>query len=67
MLDISSLGHGDNTTIVTDVEDTVLLEDGTEHILHDDRGRGVGNEARFFMELLGEEVDAEVTMLASLS
>lgn len=66
LLDITSLGHGDNATILTDIEDTVLLEDGSEHVLdHDRRGR-VGDEARLFMELLGEEIDTEITVLTSL-
>ena len=67
LLDISSLSHGDNAAIVTHVEDAVLLEDGTEHVLDDDRGRRVGHEARLLMKLLGEKVDAEVAVLASLS
>ena len=67
MLDISSLSHGDNTAIIADIEDTVLLEDGTEHVLNDDRGRRVGDKARLFMQLLGEEIDPEVTVLAGLS
>lgn len=41
LLDITSLGHGDDTSVITDVENTVLLEDGTEHALHDDRGRWI--------------------------
>jgi len=39
LFDITSLGHGDNATIVTDVEHAVLLEDWTEHVL-DDNGWG---------------------------
>ena len=66
MLDISSLSHGNNTAVIADVEDTVLLEDWTEHVLDDDRGRRIGHEARLFMKLLGKEIDSEVTVLASL-
>jgi hypothetical protein len=29
LLDITRLGHGDNATVLTDVENTVLLEDRT--------------------------------------
>lgn len=36
LLDIAGLGHCDNTTIVADIKDTVLLEDGAEHVLNDD-------------------------------
>jgi hypothetical protein len=66
LLDITRLGHGDNATVLTDVENTVLLEDGTEHVLDND-GRGrVGDEAGLLMELLGEQVNTEVAVLASL-
>jgi len=37
LLDITGLGHGDNATIITDVEDTVLLEDWAKHVLNNDR------------------------------
>jgi CheY-like chemotaxis protein len=66
LLDIAALGHGDNTAILADVKNTVLLEDRTKHVLNDDRWRWVGDEARLLMELLGEEVNTEVTVLASL-
>ena len=66
LLDIARLGHGDDTTVIADVEHAVLLEDGPQHVLHDDGGRGVGDEGGLFVELLGEEVDAEIAMLARL-
>jgi hypothetical protein len=66
LLDIARLGHGDNATILTDVENTVLLEDRTEHVLDNDGRSRVGDEARLLMELLGEEVNTEVAVLASL-
>lgn len=66
LLDVASLGHGNNATVLTDVENTVLLEDRTKHVLDDDRGGRVGDEAGLLMELLGEEVDTEVAVLASL-
>lgn len=66
LLDITRLGHGDNATVLTDVENTVLLEDRTEHVLDNDGGGRVGDERRFLMELLGEQVNTEVTVLASL-
>jgi hypothetical protein len=66
LLDIAGLGHGNNTAILADVENTVLLEDRAEHVLDDD-GRGrVGDEARLLMKLLGEQVNTEVAVLASL-
>lgn len=63
-LDISSLGHGDDGTLL-DVQNTVLLEDGTKHGLDNHTGSGVGDERRLLVELLGEQVDTEVTVLAS--
>jgi len=66
LLDITRLGHGDNTAVLTDVENTVLLEDRTEHVLDNDGGSRVGDEGRLLMELLGEQVNTEVTVLASL-
>jgi hypothetical protein len=66
LLDITTLGHGDDTAIVTDVKNTVLLEDRTKHILDDDGRCRVGDEAALLMELLGEEVDTKVAVLASL-
>lgn len=66
LLDIASLGHGNNATVLADVENTVLLEDRTKHVLDNDRRSRVGDEAGLLMELLGEEVNTEVTVLASL-
>jgi len=40
LLDITGLGHRDNATIVTDVEDTVLLEDWAKHVLDNNRRGG---------------------------
>ena len=66
LLDITTLGHGDNAAVLADVENTVLLEDRTKHVLDND-GRGrVGDEAGLLMELLGEQVNTEVAVLASL-
>jgi hypothetical protein len=44
----------------------VLLEDRAEHVLDNDRGSRVGDEARLLVELLGEEINTKVTVLASL-
>lgn len=66
LLDITTLGHGNNATVLTDVKDAVLLEDRAEHVLDNDRGGRVGDEARLLMELLGEEVNTQVTVLTSL-
>ena len=66
LFDIASLGHGNDLTIVTDVKDTVLLEDRSVHLLDYHRRRRVGDERGFFLQLLGEEIDTEVAVLASL-
>lgn len=66
LLDLTGLGHGDELAVITDVNETVLLEDGAEERVENDRGRGVRDDARLLMELLGEEVHTEVTVLAGL-
>jgi hypothetical protein len=63
-LDITSLGHGNNGTVL-DIQNTVLLEDGTKHGLDNDAGSGVGDEGGLLVKLLGEQVDTEVAVLAS--
>jgi hypothetical protein len=64
LLDITGLGHGSDEAI-SHVEDTVLLEDRAEHGLDNNAGGRVGNEGRLLMQLLGEQVNTEVTVLAS--
>jgi hypothetical protein len=66
LLDITGLGHGDDTAILADVKNTVLLEDRTQHVLDNDGRCRVGDEAGLLMELLGEEVNTEVAVLAGL-
>jgi hypothetical protein len=66
LLDITRLGHGNNATILTDVKNAVLLEDRAEHVLDNDGRSRVGDEGRLLMELLGEQVNTEVTVLSSL-
>lgn len=66
LLDITGLGHGDEAVVITEVQDAVGLEDGAEHGLDNHGGRGVGNEAGLLLQLAGEEVDTEVTVLAGL-
>ena len=63
LLDIASLGHGDDAAVLH-VEDAVLLEHGAEHGLDDDAGGRVRDERRLLVELLGEEVDTKVAVLA---
>jgi len=65
-LDFTGVGHGDQETIVTDVNETVLLESRGEHGVQDNGWRWVGDNAGFLTELLGEQVNTEVSVLASL-
>jgi hypothetical protein len=62
-LDIAGLGDGDDGAVLN-VQNTVLLEDGAEHRLNDDTGSRVGDSGRLLVELLGEQVDTEVSVLA---
>jgi len=66
LLDITSLGHGDNEAILADVKNTVLLEDRTKHVLDHDGWGWVRDEAGLLMKGLGEEVNTKVTVLTSL-
>lgn len=44
LLDITSLGHGNNAAVVTDVEHAVLLEDRADHVLDNDGWAWVADE-----------------------
>jgi hypothetical protein len=66
LLDVATLGHGNNVAVIADVENTVLLEHGSVHLLDHHRGGRVGDEGRLFLQLLGEEINTEVTVLTSL-
>lgn len=64
LLDITGLGHGNNR-VVLEIKNTVLLEDWSQHSLDDDTWAWVGDERGLFIQLSGEEVDTQVTVLAS--
>lgn len=66
LLDITGLGHGDKASVL-EVEHAVLLEDRATHGLDNNTGGRVGDERRLLMELLREEVNTEVAVLASSS
>lgn len=63
LLHVAGLGHGDNVAVLH-VKHAVLLEDGAEHGLDHDAGGRVGDGGGLLVELLGEEVHAEVAVLA---
>jgi len=62
-LDITRLGHGGDGAVL-DVEHTVLLEDRPKHGLDDDARSRVGDEGRLFMQLLAEQINTQVAVLA---
>jgi len=64
LLNITSLGHGNDSAILH-VENTVLLENGALHGLDNHAGSRVGDAGALLMQLLGEEVDTKVAVLAS--
>lgn len=64
LLDITSLGHGNNVAVL-EVQDAVLLEDRAEHGLDNHAGSGVGDERGLLVKLAGEKVNTEVAVLAS--
>lgn len=66
LLDVARLGHGNDASVIADVQDTVGLVDRAEHGLDDHGRRWVGHEAGLLVELAGEEVDTQVAVLASL-
>lgn len=44
LLDVTSLGHGNDLAIVTDVQHAILFEDGAQHSLDHHRGLGVADK-----------------------
>jgi hypothetical protein len=62
-LDVTGLSHGDDVAVLH-VKNAVLLEDGAKHSLHNHAGGGVGDERGLLVQLLGEEVDTKVAVLA---
>lgn len=66
LLDLTSLGHGNKLTIITDIDQTVLLEDGTEQRVENDGRRWVGYHTRLLVKLLGEQVNTKIAVLACL-
>lgn len=67
LLHIARFGHGNYIAIIADVKDTVLLEDRAQHVLYEDGRSRIADEAALFLELLREEVHAEIAMLSRLS
>jgi len=66
LLHVPGIRHGDNAPIITNIQHAVLLEHRAKHVLHNHRRGRVADEAAFLVQLLGEQVDAEVAVLARL-
>jgi hypothetical protein len=66
LLDLTGLGHGNELAIITNVDKTILLKDRAEQGVENHWRRGMRNNARFFMKLLGEKVNTKVSVLAGL-
>ena len=64
LLDVTVLGHGGDVAL-GHVQDAVLLEDGAHHGLDNNAGGRVGDVRGLLVELLGEQVNTEVAVLAS--
>lgn len=67
VLDITTLSHADKTTVLTGVKDSVLLEDWASHALDHNGWLWVAGERALLVELSGEQVNTEVSVLASLT
>jgi len=63
-LEVAGLGHSDETAALGNIDDAILLVDRAHHGVLDDGGRRVRDNAGFLVELTGEEIDTEITMLA---
>ena len=66
LLDITSLGHADDSAVRTHVENAVLLVDRAEHALHIDAGLWVAHEGALFLELTSKEIDTQISVLTRL-
>jgi hypothetical protein len=67
LLDLTRLGHGNQLSIITDINESVLFEDRPQEGVEDNRWRWVRDNTWLLVELLGEEVNTEVPVLTSLS
>jgi len=67
LFDLTSLCHGNQSPVITDVNEAVLLEDRSEKGVEDNGRRRVRDNTRLLVKLLGEQINTKVTMLAGLS
>jgi hypothetical protein len=66
LLDLAGLGHGDELAIVANVDEAILLKDRAEQGVENHWGRGMRDNARFLVKLLGEKVNTKVSVLTGL-
>lgn len=66
LLDVTRFGHGNNAAVVTQVKDAVGLVDRAKHALDHNGWGWVGDEAGLLVQLAGEQVNTEITVLAGL-
>lgn len=67
LLDIAGFSHADDGTIISEIEDSVLLENGSKHALDDDRWFWVAAEGALLVKGAGEEIDTKISVLTSLA
>lgn len=67
LLDLTRLSHGDQLSIITDVNESVLFEDRAQERVENNRWRRVRDNTWLLVELLGEKINTEVPVLTSLS
>jgi hypothetical protein len=58
------MGGTELTGTFLNIEDPVLLEDRAKHSLNNDTWAWIRDEGRLLMQLLGEEIDTQVSVLA---
>lgn len=63
LLDITALSHGDDRASL-EIENSVLSEDWAKHSLQDNTWAWVGDDGRLLSQLLCEEVNTQVAVLA---
>jgi len=66
LLDLAGFGHSNKLVVIANVDETVLLEDRAKQRMEDNRGGGMRDNTRLLVELFGEKVNTEVTVLTSL-
>lgn len=66
LLDLTRLGHSDELSVITDVNEPVLLEDRAQEGVENDGWRWVRDNTWLLVELLGEEINTKIPVLTSL-